>query len=182
MTLVFPEEIAATSALTEAEAEALAALAEDRIVLEMGAWTGLSTVCMAQTAKLVYSVDWHRGDPHAGETSTLTAYFNNLYRYGLVGSAALVAIVGRFEDVCPAFQPAFFDVIFLDGFHGYEQVRADIDLLEPLLRPGGTLAFHDYGVEASSRGGGAFGVTRAVDERFEVSEAVDTLAIVKGDA
>jgi cephalosporin hydroxylase len=35
------------------------------------------------------------------------------------------------------------DFLFIDGDHTYEGVRADFDLWSPLVRPGGTVAFHD---------------------------------------
>jgi hypothetical protein len=172
--LVFPEDI--ESSLSEAEGRTLAELAEDAIVLELGAWLGRSTVCMAQTAAKLYSVDWHRGDEHAGLAPTLTPYLRNLQRYGLVDR--VVSILGRFEDVVPAFGARYFDLVFLDGFHTYESVMADVEMIAELEAP--TLAFHDYGVVASSHGGGAFGVTQAVNETFgEPTRIVDTLAIVE---
>lgn len=35
------------------------------------------------------------------------------------------------------------DVLFIDGDHSYEGVKADFDLWSPLVRPGGVVAFHD---------------------------------------
>jgi predicted O-methyltransferase YrrM len=35
------------------------------------------------------------------------------------------------------------DLLFLDGDHTYEGVKADWDLWSPLVRPGGIIAFHD---------------------------------------
>jgi hypothetical protein len=171
--VVFPADIA--SSLTEEEGYALAGLAQNKVVLELGAWLGRSTVCLAQTAEKVWSVDWHQGDEHAGAGHTLNPYFQNLNRYGLLDT--VVPIIGRFEDVVPGLAPRYFDLVFLDGFHSYEAVMADIARILD-LQPA-VLVFHDYGVEASSHGGGGFGVTKAVDEMFEDAEVVvDSLAIV----
>lgn len=41
--------------------------------------------------------------------------------------------------------PATADLVFLDGDHREETVRAEIAAYRPLLRPGGILAGHDYG-------------------------------------
>lgn len=35
------------------------------------------------------------------------------------------------------------DVLFIDGDHTYEGVKADFDLWSPLVNPGGVVAFHD---------------------------------------
>jgi predicted O-methyltransferase YrrM len=173
--IVFPHDI--ESSLSETEGRTLAELANGKIVLELGAWLGRSTVCMAQTAAKLYSVDWHRGDTHAGLTPTLGAYLQNLQRYGLFDQ--VIPIVGRFEDVLPALRYAHFDGIFLDGCHNYAAVTSDIDQAQRLLAPGGWVAFHDYGVQLSSKGGDQFGVTQVVDEMYPEARIVDTLAIAE---
>lgn len=170
---VFPADI--ESSLSEEEGTTLAGLGQGKIVLELGAWLGRSTVCLAQTAERVFSVDWHNGDEHAGKSLTLIPYLQNLHRYGLFDT--VVPIIGRFEDVMPALKPEHFDMVFLDGFHSYEEVRGDIFrilALEPSI-----MVFHDYGVQASSNGGGHFGVTRAVEEMFDRIEVIGSLAIVE---
>lgn len=35
------------------------------------------------------------------------------------------------------------DVLFIDGDHSYDGVKADFELWSPLVRPGGVVAFHD---------------------------------------
>lgn len=176
VTAVFPHDI--DSSLTVNEGAALAELSSGKVVLELGAWLGRSTVCIAQTAAKCYSVDWHQGDAHAGGAHTLVPYLRNLRRYGLEDK--VVVIIGRFEDVLPALAPFFFDLVFLDGFHTYDQVKRDAEQAIKLVNGHGTIAFHDYGVEASSMGGGEFGVTKAVDAMFErPTRLVDSLAIVE---
>ncbi len=54
----------------------------------------------------------------------------------------------------------YFDWIYVDGDHLYESVRADLELFEPKVRPGGIIAGDDYGTP----GWWEDGVTRAVDE------------------
>lgn len=137
------------------EAIALAGLAADKVVLEIGSWTGYSAIVMAQTAKHVHSVDWHKGDEHAGtDVDTLPEMWANVNRYGL--SDKITLHVGSAADVLPLLRPDSFDMVFIDGFHRIDAVMRDIDLALPLMKVGATWAFHDYG-----------------DKRFDVTEAVD---------
>jgi cephalosporin hydroxylase len=54
------------------------------------------------------------------------------------------------------------DVLYLDGDHSYEGIKADFELFSPLVRTGGIIAFHDivpdfrtrYGIETPSYVGG----------------------------
>lgn len=54
------------------------------------------------------------------------------------------------------------DLLYLDGDHSYEGVKADFELYSPLVRPGGIIVFHDivedyrtrYGIETKSYVGG----------------------------
>jgi predicted O-methyltransferase YrrM len=54
------------------------------------------------------------------------------------------------------------DVLYLDGDHSYEGIKADFNLYSPLVRPGGLIVFHDivpdyrtrYGIETSVYVGG----------------------------
>lgn len=157
------------SAVTQAECGRLAELAAGGIVLEMGAHLGRSTVALASTALRVHSIDWHRGDGHAGYNNTLQEFIRNLDRYGLRDK--VVAHVGRFEDVIPVFRARQFDLIFLDGFHEEAQVLVDFDQAKGALRAGGAFAFHDYGSPT-------FGVTAAVDRLGLPIERTDNLAVI----
>jgi predicted O-methyltransferase YrrM len=160
------------TALTASEQRCLAELARGRVVLEVGAQHGASTVAMAREAELVHSVDWHRGDPDAGEGDTLLQYWRNLHVYGV--RDRVVAHVGDAVVVLPSLRPRSFAGAFLDGCHREEAVRRDIALVEPLVEPGGWLAFHDYG---------RFGVAPAVDELVEragsTMRLVESVAVVE---
>jgi cephalosporin hydroxylase len=54
------------------------------------------------------------------------------------------------------------DVLYLDGDHSYEGIKADFSFYSPLVRPDGLIVFHDivpdfktrYGIETSSDAGG----------------------------
>jgi hypothetical protein len=159
------------TALTDDEKSCLAELARGAVVLEVGSQQGASTVAMAREAKVVHAVDWHRGDPEAGEGDTLLSYWRNLHVYGV--KDRVVTHIGDSALVLPALRLGAFSGVFLDGCHQEEAVRRDLALAQPLVEPGGWFAFHDYG---------RFGVTPVVDELVESSglpmRLVDSIAVV----
>ena|SRR5438094_2530308 len=168
--MIFAEEI--SSFVTQNECAALADLARDKRVLEIGSEFGRSTVALASTASFVCSVDWHRGDEHAGWHDSLSTFWTNLERYRV--RDRVVLLIAEDQVVLPLLKENLFDLAFIDAFHSYEAVRRDIALVRPALKSGGTWAFHDYG---------RFGVTQAVDEllvqeggRLELQESLAWIA------
>src|SRR6266702_1567915 len=177
MTITVPDDI--PTAVTSGEAAKLASLASGGDVLELGAQYGFSTIVMAQAARRVTSVDWHQGDDSiaamGGECAdTWEPYRANLARYGV--AAKVDARRGRFADVLPALakQGALFDGVFIDAQHDAAAVQADLDLALPLIRPGGWVAFHDYG-RSEATGHPGFGVTGVAD-RFGITGVAGHLA------
>jgi predicted O-methyltransferase YrrM len=82
----------------------------------------------------------------------------------------------RSEEVMPKMikEGKQFDLIFIDGDHFYEGVKADITNAQQLLTPKGVILADDYGVEegvADVDNGnlidGHFGVKQAADELFD---------------
>src|SRR5215831_6278853 len=162
MMITIPDDI--PTAVTGEEAAKLASLASGGDVLELGAQWGFSTVILAQAARRVTSVDWHQGDASivavSGEEDcpdTWEPYLANLIRYGV--RSKVDAMRGRFADVLPnlARRGALFDGVFLDAQHDTASVEADLALALPLVRPGGWVAFHDYG-RSDANGFPGFGV------------------------
>lgn len=60
------------------------------------------------------------------------------------------------------FTNGFFDIVYIDASHFYEQVVKDLNAWWPKVRKGGVFAGHDY--VDKSRFGDEFGVIQAVDE------------------
>lgn len=167
---VFPEHV--PTALTYAEAARLNSEARGKVVLEMGAQFGCSTICLAQSARHVVSVDWHRGDPQAGMHDTLTAYWRNLKEHGI--DHKVTVLVDRFDRALGLLRPGMFDLAFIDGCHDEEAVQSDIELALPLLRRPGTILFHDYG--RAQFPGVKRQVDRLADRNLSLVNGTDTLA------
>jgi protein-L-isoaspartate O-methyltransferase len=117
--------------LTLPEAELLWRTSRDRTVLELGTACGRSTVCLAQSAERVVSVD-------LTDQSEAREWVR---RYGLPERVEFHQ--GDAADVCRTLKGEF-DVIVIDTLHDAATVTRDIAVALPRLTPGGLLAFHDY--------------------------------------
>ena len=168
------------TAVSEEEIARLRELATGRDVLELGSWLGHSTIQMAEVARVLHSLDWHRGDDHAGHAETLAPFVENLKRYGV--DEKVIMHVGLSDVILPLFRPGAFDFAFIDGFHTQEQCAKDAEAVARVLAPGSYLAFHDYGIKPAVDI--PFGVTEAVDAfvadgKAEMVGVVRTLAVVR---
>ena len=148
--------------LTLNEAKELQTLAANQQVLELGSYKGRSTVVMASTAKLVVSVDWHKGDIHVASENTLEEFTQNIKDY-----PNIVPFVGRFADVVPQLTAYQFDGVLVDGQHDFKSVQDDMQLALS-LKPK-WIAVHDWGV---------FAVKPAITEMgLTPTRIVETLAV-----
>jgi predicted O-methyltransferase YrrM len=177
----FAEEV--LSAVTEAECERLTSLAEGVDALEIGAYYGRSTIALASVARVVHSIDPHRGGPD-DDPDTLPAFLENLSTHGVREKVAVHVCLST--DILPLLEPDSFDVVFVDAMHQRPQVDIDMALAARCVRGGGWLAMHDYGRDGVQVGDEwhPFGVTEAVDELVSLTGAappdvVDTLAVVR---
>lgn len=152
--------------LTEDEGRELALSAFGRDVLEIGAYCGRSTVCMAQTARSVTSVDTFDGratPAHPGRSgdglgaATWEEFCDSVTRYELLSKVRPLA--GESGRVLPDLERdrQRFGLAFIDADHSEAAVLRDAEMASRLLTPGGLLAFHDYRSPCDP------GVTAAVD-------------------
>lgn len=160
------------SAISPDETARLVQVATGQCVLEMGAQYGYSTLVMAEVAKVVHSVDWHRGDKQAGYSRTLEAFLTNIEDHP--HRDRIVVHVGRFEDVLPVLRFDAFDVVFLDGHHDADPVAHDVKALWPLLKWDGILAMHDWGLFGVEEG-----YRRGLFNAPDPFAVVGTLALVR---
>lgn len=162
--------------LRENERLALRRWACGKTVLELGAYEGLSTLQLASTAKGVVTVDTFDGKGTNEPKDTEEILWGNLQKAGQ-DICPVQVHKGLFSEVLPRLDRKF-DLVFIDGSHDYESVVADINLSEPLLNPGGMIAFHDYDTEDP-------GVVQAVDELVAAGAKViaqaDSLVLVSVD-
>jgi predicted O-methyltransferase YrrM len=147
-------------------------------VVEVGSWMGASTCCIAAGLKgpaaKVHAVDnfqgrstcpedtaWYERHFRAmGTRSTLEVFRRNVAELGFAGRAEPVVA----DSLAAARQLAplrrTIDLVFIDADHAYEACQADIAAWTPFVKPGGVIAFHDFGSRAD-------GVTRAIFEAIK---------------
>ncbi len=147
-------------------------------ILEVGSFLGRSTRALADNAAgRVYAIDtWRNADAHP---------FMRVPRIRLEEDWAWQGFLRNVKDLIPskievrrrnslAAAKEFsdegkrFDLIFIDGAHDYESVKADIEAWSLLLAEGGLLCGHDFC-------GKHPGVLAAVRELVPTRKIVDTI-------
>jgi predicted O-methyltransferase YrrM len=145
----------------KAELECLSRLASDRAIRTIGeigfnlgfsSYTFLSSNHKAKVVSFDIAKYWYVSDAKA--------YIDRTFpdRHTLVVGDSLKT-VPEFRRENPDIA---FDLIFIDGDHSYDAVKADFLAYSPLVRAGGLVALHDivpdhrarYGVETSKSSGG----------------------------
>lgn len=150
-----------TSHLTMDEKCRLYLLAKNReYMLEIGSYTGASACCFgaaskeAGSGKIVCVDTWNNDAMSEGNRDTWQEFQRNTKGY----KAHIIPIRGFSTEVVDDVTAQFnsFDLLFIDGDHSYEGVKADWDAYKKFLRSGSVVIFHDTGW--------ADGVRRVVDE------------------
>lgn len=159
--------------LHASEGKKLAELAAGKRVLEIGSYCGLSTVCIARTAKHVTAVDYFDGRCTSEPRDTLPEFKANLERHG---------VLDKVEICHPEAEIPFpeYDLAFIDGDHSFEAVQRDIVKAGEVLAADGLLAFHDYEHPCHP------GIKQAVDlllaDGGELLSITETVAVVRPPA
>ena len=127
------------------EAGRLVELADGKDYCEIGSFKGLSAWCVAHVANHVTAIDTHcansAGQVQMPEQTTYAEFCRNLAPFWDKVTCLPFSSERANELMAP---DATFDVIFIDAFHSYEEVKADVGRWWPRVRPGGYLAAHDY--------------------------------------
>ncbi len=125
--------------------------------LQIGCYKGRSSYVIGKNIKgSLLDIDSFVGDfgKYSLTADLATTYIKNIHE--LLGTK-IELVIGNSQEVLKILNKDF-DLIFVDGSHFYENVKMDIQLSIPLLRPGGLLCGHDYSHSKE--------VKQAVDEIF----------------
>lgn len=107
---------------------------EPQVTVEVGSFAGGTLWAWMQFCPRVIGLDM----PPKGFTTG--RQLNELGCEVLLGDSHDPAMVAELEDML-AGEPV--DLLFIDGDHTFEGVKADYEMYSPLVRPGGLIAFHD---------------------------------------
>jgi len=137
--------------LPDNEARELQRLARGKVVLELGAWKGRSTVALAEVASYVVSVDRHQGVEGYKVTGvdSLPDYLDSVR--GLPNVAIVIADFERFVPLLGW----DFDLVFVDGDHDTQAVARDTQTALEHVRTEGKLVFHDWDMNSVREGAGS---------------------------
>lgn len=118
-------------------------------IAEVGSWKGRSTAAIADnTSGIVYAIDTWRGSDEPAHHAELDDKDPEWLFGEFEKNRApnVIAIRGTSLEAAEMFaqQGKTFDMIFIDGAHDVESVKADIRAWRPLLADGGLLCGHDY--------------------------------------
>jgi len=136
--------------------------------IEIGVFSGISTVIFASHFKLMYAVDmWqsnydptgidYASDPKLYNMQEVEAHFDKIRAQA---NGRIVKIKKSSKEASKDFEDNFFDFIYIDANHSYEHVQEDIALWLPKAKS--FICGHDYHSKHHK------GVQKAVNEIFQV--------------
>lgn len=149
------------SHLTFHERVFLYQLANDKmLILEIGSYIGASACCFGAAMKKIgtgklFCIDtWKNDAMSEGNWDTYAEFINNTALF----AEFIVPVRGFSTEVVEqvADQTTTLDLLFIDGDHSYEGVKADWEAYKHFLKPGSIIVFHDWGW--------AEGVKRVIEE------------------
>ena len=158
-----PDEVAAL-------AGAVQLIPENGTMINIGAGAGTSSLLVAESRPDVHiiTVDIAETGPAGG----LESEYNAFNQAGM-GDQLPEQILGDSKEIGKTWDREKVDFIFVDGDHGDEGVRGDIDAWLQHIKDGGIIAFHDYGGIVWPA------VTVAVDEMLNKYKAILNINTLK---
>lgn len=133
--------------------------------VEVGTWAGQAALAILENVGgHVYCVDHWLGNQYdqlgaiaarIGQEKAFKTWCANMHRWFPYSAIPLIGTSELWASVLPKVS---LDFVFIDAGHDYQSVLNDIKWWTPIVRAGGILCGHDYGVEEFP------GVKKAVDE------------------
>lgn len=139
----FPDDVPGW--LTEEEGAFLYQLSQWSLdALEIGAYCGKSTICMAQAVQTdVRTIDTFDGRATPSPANTYLSLLANLARYDVLEN--VYTYIGTSARIIPIIRKTLtFSLVFVDAAHDYLSVLTNAEEAWSVLRTNGLVAFHDY--------------------------------------
>lgn len=119
---------------------------------------------------ILYSVDPWIIPPKTGKPDREAHYRQCVKRLRPHGKRSQI-IRKHSHEAAKDFAPGSLDFVYIDGGHGYFNVKRDLQSWWPVVRSGGVISGHDYCNDEERK----FGVARAVDEFLQEHPEIEAL-------
>src|SRR5262245_5628261 len=153
-----PVSLAMIDALVEAHVKPRG---DDITILEIGSFCGLSTLTWGYALErlgiskyTIYCVDiWYHGGEVKYSPEKLAvmrgrnSFNHDIFKFNIaqsIGLSHVVEVIGDSRVGLARLRDGFFDVVYVDGYHGYDAIASDIAHAFRLCRPGGIICGDDY--------------------------------------
>ena len=118
---------------------------ENAVIVEIGSFLGRSTASFALackgTQKHIYAIDLFEGDNDMyGQGDFQRRFQENMARCGI--AEHVTDMKSHSLEVAKGWTTPI-DILFIDGSHEYDDVKADFHAFFPFVKKGGIIAFHD---------------------------------------
>jgi predicted O-methyltransferase YrrM len=123
-------------------------LPEGGIGAEIGVAHGYNSMRIWQMAKpkKLHLIDWWTTFPDPQKVAEWTGYKAEVERQfsQQIKEGNVVLHEGNFINIIPAFENNYFDFVYIDGLHDYDNVKRDINMSVNKVKIGGIVAGHDF--------------------------------------
>lgn len=128
-----------------------------KVIVELGTYYGTSFCSFCQAVDQLklktkcYAIDTWKGDPQSGlyGDEVLTDLRN--YHDRLYGKFSRL-IQSTFDEAIIHFEDKSIDLLHIDGFHTYEEVKKDFEKWQPKTSDQAIILFHDINVKEKDFG------------------------------
>lgn len=120
----------------------------DMFMVEIGSYVGDSTEIFVQHFKHVTCIDpWQNGydDNDGASYNHDMRMIEHQFNMKMKKYQNITKIKSKSLDVVDQFENHSLDMVYIDGLHTYDGVKADIEAWDLKVKPGGYLCGHDYG-------------------------------------
>ena len=145
-------------------------------MIEIGSYVGESTTIFATNFNQVLAIDPFLNDYDLSDITCHYMYLTDVYKIFLnnIEIHKNISHIKKISDEAKyEIENDFYDFVYIDGLHTYEQVKKDISNYLPKIKKGGFIGGHDYHSNHQ-------GVMDAINENFKIDKLFsDTSWIVK---
>lgn len=129
------------------------------ILIEIGAWVGISTIEFAKHFESVIAIDpWQNNVGDITDNYDMGQAYEE-YKKRISGFKNIKTVREFSYNIVNKIDNSTIDIVYIDGLHTYEAVKKDMELFMPKIKNGGFISGHDYCSKFP-------GVINAVNERF----------------